>query len=122
MQVVAYVFAIFGLMAYMEVYSLKRRVVELEKAMADLKGTPFHEDRNALFKAASAYIGRKVKIELKEDQQDVDVVMYGNTRHGSNTIKDLDREWLLLEIETPKGQKEKLIRMGSIQRISLENE
>ena len=119
MQYLSYVLAIFGFMAYMEVYSLKRRVAELEKAMADLKGTPFHEDRNALFKAASAYIGKKVKIEFKEDHQDVDVMMYGNTRHGSNTLTDLDREWLLVTVETPKGTKEKLIRMGSVQRISL---
>ena len=119
MEYIAYVFAVFGLMAYLEVHSLKKRISELEGAMVDLKGTQFHEDRNALLKAASSYIGRKVKIELKEDHQDADVVMYGNTRHGSNTIADIDREWLLLDIETPKGSKEKLIRMESVRGISL---
>ena len=43
--------------------------------------------------------------------------MYGNTKHGSNTILDADEEWMLVRIETPKGTKEKLIRMESIARI-----
>ena len=94
MEYVAYVLAVFGLMAYMQVYSLKNRVSKLEEALTGLKGTRFHEDRSSLLKAASSYIGKKVKIELKEDHQDADVVMYGNTVHGSNTITDLDRDWL----------------------------
>ncbi|MBR2578405.1 MAG: hypothetical protein IKE38_05670 [Erysipelotrichaceae bacterium] len=122
MEYVAYVLAVFGLMAYMQVYSLKNRVSKLEEALTGLKGTRFHEDRSSLLKAASSYIGKKVKIELKEDHQDADVVMYGNTVHGSNTITDLDRDWLLLDIQTPKGRKEKLIRMESVQRISLIDE
>ena len=122
MEYVAYVLAVFGLMAYMQVYSLKNRVSKLEEALTGLKGTRFHEDRSSLLKAASSYIGKKVRIELKEDHQDADVVMYGNTRQGSNRITDLDREWLLLDIQTPKGRNEKLIRMESVQRISLTDE
>ncbi|MBR3228119.1 MAG: hypothetical protein IKF68_06195 [Erysipelotrichaceae bacterium] len=119
MQVIAFIFGIFGLMAYLEVSSLKGRISDLEEALANLKGSSFHEDRSALFRIISDHIGKKVMIDLKEDQEDVDVIMYGNTKYGSNTIVDADRDWLLVHIETPKGNKDKLIRMQSIERISL---
>ena len=122
MQYLAFVFAIFGFMAYMEVYSLKGRVSDLEEALTATKGTTFHEDRNALLKAASAYVGKKVKITLKEEHEDVDIFMYGNTSHGSNVIEDIDRDWLKVHIETPKGPKDKLIRMEAIKSISLSDE
>ena len=120
MQYLGYIFGIFGLMAYLQLSSLKGRVADLEEALTKLKGTSFHDDRKALVQAAKSYIGQKVTLELKEDQQDLDIVMYGNSKHGSNTILDVDDDWMAVHVETPKGGKDLLIRMQSIERISVE--
>ena len=122
MEYIAFVFGIFGLMAYLQLSSLKNRMTALEDQLARISGTPQAEDRAALRKAAMEYAGKPVISEQKEDQQDVDVMMYGNSRYGSNTILDVDGEWMLLHVCTPKGEKDKLIRLGSIQRISLTKE
>ena len=122
MEYAAFVFGIFGLMAYLQVSSLKARVNGLEQALSKMKGTSLHDERQALVRAAKLYIGENVDIGLKEDYEDTDIMLYGNTKHGSNTILDADDEWLLVRIETPKGNKEKLIRMGSIERISVVRE
>ena len=119
MEYVAYVFAVFGLMAYLQVSSLKKRIKALEDQLAHIGGTSQYQDRAGLQEAARAYLGKAVKLDLKEDHEDVDVISYGNTRCGSNTILDVDEEWMLIRIRTPKGEKDKLIRLGSVQRISL---
>ena len=119
MEYAAFVFAIFGLQAYLQLSSLKGRVTELEDQLARMSGTALHEERTGLQRAARDYLGKPVKIDLKEEQQDVDIVMYGNTKHGSNTILDVDDEWMLVRVGTPKGEKDKLIRLGSVQSIGL---
>lgn len=119
MEYVAFVFAIFGLMAYLQVTSLKNRVKVLEEQLAKIGGTTQFEERAGLQQAARDYLGKAVRIELKEEQEDPDIIMYGNTKHGSNTILDVDEEWLLVHVCTPKGEKDKLIRLGSVQRVSL---
>ncbi len=118
MEYVGYVFGIFGLMAFLQVSSLKGRVEALERALAGMQGTSYHDERQALLSAARKYIGQKVMIRLKEDHADADIISYGNTKHGSNTILDADDEWLDVLIETPKGNKEKLIRLESVESIS----
>ena len=122
MEYAGFVFGIFGLLAYIQLSSLKKRVAALEEELAGIAGTPSFEERSALLDAVEAYIGKQVILELKEDYEDVDIVMYGNTKHGTNTILDADDDWLLVRIDSPKGSKEKLIRAGAIQRISLVNE
>lgn len=52
------------------------------------------------------------------DCKDVDIMMYGNSKHGSNTILDADGDWILVRIDYAKDRKEKLIRAGSVQGIS----
>ena len=119
MEYAAFVFAIFGLMAYLQVTSLKNRVKALEEQLAKIGGTTQFEERAGLQKAARSYLGKEVRLELKEEHVDPDITMYGNTKHGSNTILDVDEEWLLVHVCTPKGEKDKLIRLGSVSRISL---
>ena len=119
MEYVGIVFGIFGILAYVQVASLKRRIDALEEQLAQTQGTKAFKDRTALIEAIKSYIGKQVKIELKEDHEDIDVVMYGNTKSGSNTILDADEEWMLVRIESKKGTKEKLIRLASVERISL---
>ena len=122
MEYVGFIFGIFGLFAYLELFSLKNRVAFLERELTLIKGTSFQKDRASLLDAVRSCIGRKVKIELKEDYADFDIVNYGNTKHGSNTILDADSEWLLVHIESAKGNEDKLIRMESVRRISLAEE
>ena len=118
MEYVALVFGIMGMVGYLESYSLKRRIKVLEDQLAGIEGTTAFEDRLSLLTAVKSYIGEKVDISFKQDCEVVDVVMYGNTRHGSNTILDADADWILVRIESPKGTKEKLIRMSSVSGIS----
>ena len=122
MEYLGFIFGIFGLMAYLQLTSLKGRISELERQLTGLKGTSYYEDRRALLQAARSYMGRKVRIELKEDREDTDIHMYGNTKHGSNQILDADEEWLLVRGETPKGSRDKLIRLSSVSRISVNPE
>lgn len=122
MQYVALVFGIFGLMAYLEISSLSKRVTELERELARVRGTSYQENHASLLQIVSSYIGQKVVIDLKEDYQDVDVVIYGNSKYGSNVVLDVDDEWVLLRIESKKGNIEKLIRLEAISRISVAGE
>ena len=116
--ILGFVFGVFGLMAYLSISPLKRKIEKLEEALAAMEGTTYHEDRESLLKAAAGYIGKSVEIEFKEDHADTDIGYYGNSKHGSNTILDADRDWILVHTETPKGNMDKLIRMESIQKIT----
>ena len=119
MEYAAFAFGIFGLFAYLQAAALKRRIDKIEQQLARTAGTDYYDERRALLKAAKAYIGEPVGIRLKEDHEDVDISMYGNTKHGSNTILDVDEDWLLVHVKTPKGEKDKLIRIESIQGLRL---
>ena len=119
MEYAAFVFAIFGFMAYCQISSLKRKVENLEEQLTKIQGTPASLDRSALTSAIKTYVGQKVRIDLKEDHEDADIVMYGNSKHGSNTILDVDDDWFLVRISSPKGDKTKMIRLASVEGITL---
>ena len=119
MEVIGFVFGIFGLMAYLQVSSLKSRIDELERELTGMKGTSYYEDRTALVHAAKSYIGKKVTIDLKEDHEDVDIINYGNPKSGTITILDADGEWMLIHIVNNKKNITKLIRMEAVERISV---
>ena len=76
MQYIGFIFGIFGLLAYLELSSLKKRISDLERQMTAMQGTSYHEDRKALVKVARSCFNQKVNIDLKEDHQDVDIMMY----------------------------------------------
>lgn len=119
MEYLGYIFGIFGLLAYLQLSSLKKRVGALEEELAGIHGTASFTERRALLDAIRSYIGKAVILDLKEDCEDTDIVMYGNRKHGTNTIVDTDEDWILVRIDSAKGSKEKLIRVGSVQRISV---
>ena len=104
-------------LAYRTLTTMSRQVATMA-----IKGTSFHEDRGDLVRMVRECIGKKVRIDLKEDHEDVDMYNYGNTKYGSITVMDADSEWRLVHIETPKGNKDKLIRMESIEGISIVKE
>ena len=117
MEYIGIVFGIFGLLAYIELFSLKKRVVALEEELAGIAGTASYEERRSLLDAVSGDIGKQVNLELKEDCEDVDIMMYGNTKHGTNTLLDMDEEWMLVRVESKKKTADKLIRVESVDRI-----
>ena len=119
MEVIGFVFGIFGLMAYLQVSSLKSRIDELERELTGMKGTSYYEDRTALVHAAKYKKKKKVTIDLKEDHEDVDIINYGNPKSGTITILDADGEWMLIHIVNNKKNITKLIRMESVNRISV---
>ena len=119
MEYVALVFGILGMMGYLESASLKKRVKALEDQLAGIEGTSAFEDRLSLLAVIREHMGKKVQINFREECEDPDVVLYGNSKHGSNTILDADEEWILVRIESPKGTKEKLIRMSSVRGVTL---
>lgn len=118
MEYLAFVFGLFGFFAFLQSTEQKRRMDKLESALAALKGTSYHEARKDLVRAAKSYIGQSVELTFKEDRMDADVITYGNTKHGTNTITDVDDEWMLVHISSPNGDKDKLIRTEAIQTIS----
>ena len=118
MEYVAWIFGFLGFIGFIEAMELKKKVNSLEAALAKMEGSPLYEERRDLIRAAGSYIGRQVKLELKEDYMDADVVTYGNTKYGTNTILDMDDDWMLVRITGPKGSKDKLIRLEAIERIS----
>ncbi len=122
MQYAAFVFAIFGFFAYLRLSSMKKRITELERQLSQVKGTSFARERASLSQAVRSCIGKAISIDLKEDHEDLDIVMYGNTRHGRNTVLDADDDWVLIRVESPKGVKDKLIRLESIQNIRMEED
>ena len=122
MDTVSIIFGMFGLFAYGQLTVLKKRVIALEKELAGIAGTSLYEERRALLDAIETYIGKPVILDLKEDYEDEDISMYGNSKHSTNTILDADGDWMLVRIDSAKGSKEKLIRTGSVQQISLVDE
>ena len=59
MEYAGFVFGIFGLLAYIQLSSLKKRVAALEEELAGIAGTPSFEERSALLDAVEAYIGNR---------------------------------------------------------------
>ncbi|MBQ3383781.1 MAG: hypothetical protein IJG59_01055 [Erysipelotrichaceae bacterium] len=119
MEIISYVFGIFGFIAWLEIPALKKKIEDMEREMSRTQGTSYHTDRAALIKAARSYIGKKVNIDLKEDHQDVDIINYGNMIYGTITILDADGEWMLVRVENKKKNIKKLIRLESVEGISV---
>ena len=122
MEILGFVFGIFGIMAYMQVSALKRRIDLLEQQMTSVKGTTYEADRTSLMKMIRECTGKSVMIGLKEDCEDTDIIMYGNTKSGTNTILDVDDRWMLVRTESKKGTKDKLIRLDSVQSIGVKQD
>ena len=118
MEYVAFVFGLLGMIAFCEMSSMKKQINRLESTLAKMEGTALYEERTALVRAAGAYIGKTVKLKMKEDYTDFDIVNYGDTKHGSVTILDVDDDWMLVRITSPKGVKEKILRVDGVEGIS----
>lgn len=119
MNYVAFVLAIFGFLAYCEMSSLKKRIGQIEEQLATTKGTSYAYSRESLKKLAQSYIGKKVRINLREEMEDIDVISYGNVKGGANIILDVDDEWMLVRINGPKKSFEKLLRLSAVENLTV---
>lgn len=119
MEYIGFIFGVFGFFAYLQISSLKRRLDLVEDQLTNVKGTTYAEDRSSLMKAIKDCKGKSVIIDLKEGSEDADIMMYGNTKGGTNTILDVDERWMLVRIASKKGVKDKLIRLDSVQTIGV---
>ncbi|MCR5372215.1 MAG: hypothetical protein K6E41_01955 [Solobacterium sp.] len=122
MEYLGFIFGVFGLMAYMQTVSLKRRLDLVEKQLTGVEGTTYAEDRTSLMKMIRECVGKSVVIDLKEGSEDPDIMMYGNTKSGTNTVLDVDDRWMLVRIVSKKGTMDKLIRLDSVQTIGMKQE
>lgn len=122
MNYVAFVLAIFGFMAYCELSSLKKRIGQIEEQLATAKGTSYAYSRESLKKLAQSYIGKNVRINLREEMEDLDVISQGNIKRGANVILDVDDEWMLVRINGPKKSFEKLLRLSAVESLTVVEE
>lgn len=119
MEYVAFVVAIFGFVAYCELFSLKKRIGQLEEQLTATKGTSYAYSRESLKKLAQSYIGKNVRINLREEMEDLEVISHGNAKGGANVILDVDDEWILVRINGPKKSFEKLLRLAAVESLTV---
>ena len=118
---VALIFSLMGMMAFCSQSDLKKRIKRLEDELASTKGSSYALSKESLCKFAKENIGQQVQISFKEDCWDSDVISYGNTK-GKNVILDVDENWILVEITTPKKTLQKIFRIDSIDGLTLVKE
>ncbi|MBR5429036.1 MAG: hypothetical protein IK116_00770 [Firmicutes bacterium] len=117
MEYVGFVFGVFGLLAFLSLSSLKRRVRSLEMQLSSLQGTDYAAEKASLLAAARGYIGKPVKLSFKEDEEDGDALLAA-MKKGVCTLLDADEDWLLVHLEHNRVVKDKLIRLDSVKGIT----
>lgn len=113
MEYIGYIFGIFGLFAFLQVSSLKGRLVKIEEQLANMNGTSQYDERQSLYQHLLTCIGQHVELSLKEDYEDLEI------RSGDTYIEDTDGEWVVVRIENKRGTTERIIRLAGISGISL---
>ena len=115
MEYIGFVFGIFGLMAYLEISGLKKRIGKLEEQLSKMSGTTYAKEKQSLKQIVTSSIGEEVELSFKED---IDAINYGNTKYGKIILLDADEDWIKVKMITPKGDKIKLLRLASVTRIT----
>lgn len=118
MEYIGFVFGVFGLMAYLEISGLKKRIGMLEEQLSKMSGTTYAKEKQSLKQIVTSSIGEEVELSFKEDEIDIDAVNYGSTKYGKIVLLDGDEDWIKVKMITPKGDKIKLLRVSSIARIT----
>lgn len=118
MEYIGFVFGIFGLMAYLEISGLKKRIGKLEEQLSKMSGTSYAKEKQSLKQIVTSSIGDEVELSFKEDETDIDAINYGNTKYGKIILLDADDDWIKVKVVTPKEEKIKLIRVSSITKVT----
>ena len=121
MEYVAFIFAIFGFFAYIELSKLKNRVNDLEAQLSKVKGTSHFESAQTIKKLVEQNLGRRVYLNLREGYEDQEIYMAVYQKREIVMV-DADGGWILVNVGSPKGTLQKLIRTESIQSIDVVSE
>lgn len=111
--------AIFGFIAFMQIGSIYANSARMRRAERSESGN-LHTERSSvkddMAKVLAPYIGKEISLDFYEDEEDMDLL--GAGRHDKAILMDIDPKWALIHIETPKEQKDKLIRISSIKGVA----
>ncbi|MBQ1850096.1 MAG: hypothetical protein II139_06980 [Lachnospiraceae bacterium] len=116
MEYALWAMAIFGFVAFCSIGTLTSRIRKLEQQMANLEGSPAHEEKLSLMKVMRDYVGKKVELEFKGEQMDMDLTN-AKFRKGSCIIEDADKDWVRVHVTYDKTDKVKLIRLQEISGV-----
>jgi hypothetical protein len=116
MEYVLYAMAIFGFIAFCSMGSLASRISKLEKQLGSIQGSPAHEEKLSLMKVMRDYIGKKVELEFRGEDCDMDLVN-ATMRKGACIVEDVDKDWVRVHITYDKTDKVKLIRLQEISGV-----
>ena len=119
METVTMIWSIFGFCAFLSVFSLSSRIQNLERKLrsrSDENGELVTEKQN-LGAHIQKYIGKNVKLDFYDEEEDVDVLQSEST--GTVTIVDCDDKWVLVHLENRKKTQDKLLRVDSIKSIGV---
>lgn len=119
MNYVTFVFVIFGFLVYCEQSSLKKRIRKIEEQLTVTRGTSYFQSKESLKKLAQSYIGKNVQINLREEMENLEVVINGKVKGGTNVILDVDDEWMIVRITGPKKSFEKLLRLTAVESLTV---
>ncbi len=113
MEYILWIFAILGLLAFLGIGDLRRRVRLLEDQLSSMKGSPAHAEKTALRKLLNDYVGKEINLEFRGEEFDGDLCVPGS----KCKVLAVDEEWLFVQITDKKGEREKLFRLSTISGV-----
>lgn len=107
--------AILGLLAFCQVSAVASKLRRIERDWAGGQRLGQGGTKEDIAKVLAPCIGKEVFLDFYEDE-DMDLLSVS----GKNKIilLDIDPKWILVHIQTPKAQKDKLIRISSVKGVS----
>ena len=119
METLTMMCSMLGFFAFLSVFSLSSRIQKLERELrsgSNSNGEGVVERQN-LGEHIQEYIGKNVKLDFYDDEEDMDVFQSEST--GTVTIADCDDRWVLVHLENRKKTQDKLLRIDSIKSIGV---
>ena len=113
MEYIIWVPAILGLLAFLSIGDLKKRIRVLEDQLSSMKGSPAHAEKTALRKLLNDYVGKNIELEFRGEEMDSDLCVPGS----KCTVLTVDEEWVFVQISDKKGEREKLFRLSQINGV-----
>ncbi len=110
------IWAFFGFLAFIQMGSIYARTRRAERSESGNLHAERSSVKDDMAKILAPYIGKEISLDFYEDEEDMDLL--GADRHDKAILMDIDPKWALIHIETPKEQKDKLIRISSIKGVA----
>lgn len=109
--------AVLGLLAFLQVSAISAKIRRMERSERE---NP-HLGRSGvddMRKILASYIGKEVSLDFYDEEEEMDLLCAG--KHEKTILLDIDEKWAMIRFETPKKQKDKLIRISSIKGVSFQ--